>query len=241
MNEALAEALRSLARFLVAESSLGDSLHEVAEIAVTALPGAAFAGIIMLDERERVSTGVFTDRESPEIDQAQYDSGRGPCLDAWRHQRTYRLDDLATAEGSYPEFVAACAAHGIHSTLSLPLVAGGTGVGALNLYSRHRNGFTAGDEELGVDLATAASGVVANAAAYWSAYELGQQMNEAMQSRAVIEQAKGILMARSPSLGPDGAFDLLRKASQRENVKLRDIAQRIVDRRTGGEDAPPAP
>jgi len=55
-----------------------------------------------------------------------------------------------------------------------------------------------------------------------------------MQSRAVIEQAKGILMARSPQLSAEDAFDLLRKASQRENVKLRDIAQRLVDRRPAG-------
>ena len=52
-----------------------------------------------------------------------------------------------------------------------------------------------------------------------------------MRSRAVIEQAKGILIARSPEITPDKAFDVLRRASQRENVKLREIAQRIVDRK----------
>ena len=67
--------------------------------------------------------------------------------------------------------------------------------------------------------------------AYWQAAQLSEQLTHAMQSRAVIEQAKGILMARSPHLTADEAFDLLRKASQRENVKLRDIAKRIVDRR----------
>ena len=79
-------------------------------------------------------------------------------------------------------------------------------------------------------LASAAAIVLANASAYWEANQLSEQLNQAMRSRAVIEQAKGILMARSPDLGPDEAFEVLRKASQRENVKLRDIAQRIVDR-----------
>jgi AmiR/NasT family two-component response regulator len=83
---------------------------------------------------------------------------------------------------------------------------------------------------LGQELATTASVVLANVAAYWEAFELGQQLGEAMQSRAIIEQAKGILMARSPDLDADGAFDLLRKASQRENVKLREVAERIVRR-----------
>jgi AmiR/NasT family two-component response regulator len=67
--------------------------------------------------------------------------------------------------------------------------------------------------------------------AYWTAFDLGVHLNEALKTRAVIEQAKGMIMARSPGLTPDEAFDLLRKASQRENVKLRLIAQRIVERR----------
>ena len=77
-----------------------------------------------------------------------------------------------------------------------------------------------------------------NASAYWQATQLSEQLGQAMQSRAVIEQAKGILMARSPHLEADEAFDLLRKASQRENVKLRDIAQRIVDRRQSQDRQP---
>ena len=73
--------------------------------------------------------------------------------------------------------------------------------------------------------------MLVNASAYWQATQLGEQLSQAMQSRAVIEQAKGILMARSPQMTADDAFELLRKASQRENIKLRDIAQRIVDRK----------
>ncbi len=72
--------------------------------------------------------------------------------------------------------------------------------------------------------------VVSNVAAYWSASDLGQQLRHAMESRSVIEQAKGMLMAQLPGLDADGAFDVLRRASQRENRKLRDIAQQIVDR-----------
>ena len=75
--------------------------------------------------------------------------------------------------------------------------------------------------------------MLVNASAFWEAAQLGDQLGQAMQSRAVIEQAKGILMARSPQVSAEDAFDLLRKASQRENVRLRDIAQRIVDRRPG--------
>ena len=231
MSEPAAEALRALSQFLVADAPFGDTLHRVAEISEASVPGARFVGITMLGEDERATTAVFTDRDAPEIDQAQYDTGRGPCLDAWRKKATVRVDDMRATDPDYSEFARACLDHGIRSTLSLPLVAADRGIGALNFYSVDPAAFSGDDERVAADLATAASAVLANAVAYWGAYELSHQMTEAMQSRAVIEQAKGMLMASSPGLTPDDAFDLLRRASQRENVKLRDIAQRVVDRR----------
>jgi GAF domain-containing protein len=222
-------ALHALSKFIVADSSLGDTLQRVSEITVDAIPAAEIAGMSMLDQRGKPTTAVFTDPGSPAIDAAQYDSGNGPCLDAWRHQRVVRIDDMSTAD-DYPEFAEAAQAHGVQSTLSLPLVAGDHGVGALNLYARTKDAFSADDEGVGVDLATAAAVALANSSAYWGAVELGEQLSTAMRSRAVIEQAKGMLMARSPDLSADDAFNVLRQASQRENVKLRDIAQRIVDR-----------
>jgi GAF domain-containing protein len=224
------EALSALSQFLVADASMGDTLERVAALSNEAVTGSSFVGLTMLDDRERATTAVFTDEQAPHVDQAQYDTGRGPCLDAWRTKTVVRLDDLDRVEGDYKEFADACLAHGIHSTLSMPLVAAGTGVGALNFYSGDKRGFTEEDERAAEAFAIAASVVLANAVAYWGAYDLTQQMTEAMQSRAVIEQAKGMLMAQSPGLDADGAFDVLRAASQRENVKLRDIAQRIVDR-----------
>jgi GAF domain-containing protein len=138
---------------------------------------------------------------------------------------------MQNALQTYPEFAEAAQAHGVQSTLSLPLVAGDERLGALNLYARIPGGFTSDDEALGVDLAAAAAIVLANASAFWAASQLSEQLGQAMQSRAVIEQAKGILMARSPKITADEAFDVLRKASQRENLKVRDIAQRIVERK----------
>jgi GAF domain-containing protein len=224
-------ALHALARFFVAESSIGETLLRVSEITTAAMPSAQLAGISMLDENGRPTTAIFTDSDAPEIDAAQYESGRGPCLTAWRQQRVVRIDDMGGAADEYPEFAKAADAHGVRSTLSLPLVAGSRPVGALNLYARVANGFSAEDEAMGVDLASAASIVLANSSAYWEATQLSEQLSQAMQSRAVIEQAKGMLMAQSPNLDADAAFDLLRRASQRENVKLREIAQRIVDRK----------
>ncbi len=235
-SNAAGEALRALSQFLIAERSMGDTLLRVTEITIDALPSAEMAGISLLGEDGTPTTGVFTDREAPEIDAAQYDAGRGPCLDAWREQRVVLVDDVGVMEDKYPEFAAEARIHGVASVLSLPLVAGTHGVGALNLYARTPKAFSPDDEAAGTDLAAAAAIVLANASAYWEASQLSEQLSEAMKSRAVIEQAKGILMARSPDLDADGAFDVLRRASQRENVKLRGIAQRMVDRRRHSAD-----
>jgi hypothetical protein len=143
----------------------------------------------------------------------------------------FRVGRVEECADEYPAFAAACKEHGVLSTLSLPMISGDVAVGAMNLYADVPEGFSEDDEAMGVDLAGAAGSVLANVSAYWTAFDLSQQLNEAMKTRAVIEQAKGMIMARSPGMTADDAFDLLRTASQRENVKLRLIAQRIVDRR----------
>src|SRR5688572_28685984 len=140
--------------------------------------------------------------------------------------RVTRIDSTL-ADGPWPEFRAAAAEHGILSTLSFPLIVDKQGVGAMNLYSRREQGFAEIDVDDARLYADQAAIVLANAQAYWDAKELSQGLGEAMAHRAVIEQAKGILMS-AQRCDPDTAFDLLVRASQRENVKLRDVARRIV-------------
>src|SRR3954453_14857351 len=91
-----------------------------------------FAGITMIVD-DQVSTQAFTDRTCPEIDQAQYESGHGPCLDAFRNGSVIVVESLA-GDDRWPEFAAAATAHGVRSTLSLPMLAGASAVGALNFY-----------------------------------------------------------------------------------------------------------
>ena len=229
--DARANALAALARFQVTESTVGEALHRIAEITLEAIPPAAVAGITMLGDDGRPTTAVYTDSLSPEVDEAQYRDGAGPCLDAWRERRVLRIEHIEDVQDRYPAFASACLDHHVRSTLSMPIVAGDDAMGALNLYAHQAAAFDEDAEAVASDLAGAAGAVLANVSAYWTAFELSEHLSEAMRSRAVIEQAKGILMARSPELTPDAAFDLLRNASQRENVKLREIAERIVDRR----------
>ncbi len=223
--DAVNEGLSALSTFVVGRSTLGETLDKVADLACQTVRGTDMVGLTMLKDG-RPATAVFTDPMSPELDQAQYDSGKGPCLDAFRHGRTYRIESTAS-DANWPEFSRAAGAKGIMSTLSLPLIVEDRSLGALNLYSRAEASF--GDEEaqVGMAFATQAAVAMANAQAYWEAKEVADQLGEAMKSRAVIEQAKGILMA-AQGCTPDQAFDLLVKASQRSNRKLRDIAIEIV-------------
>lgn len=100
-------------------------------------------------------------------------------------------------------------------------------MGALNLYSRSEAGFSEQDEKVGLTFAAQAGIALANTQAYWDAYELSQNLSEAMKSRATIEQAKGILMA-ARRCDADEAFQILVRASQRENRKLREVAEQLV-------------
>jgi GAF domain-containing protein len=230
----LEESLATLSRFFVGSGTLRDTLDRVAHLTVEAIGPADLVGLTMPVEG-RPRTAVFTDPASPEIDQAQYDTGDGPCLEALRHARVFGVDSTSEP-GPWPAFCKAARDHGIHSTLSLPMVVGDEAVGAMNLYSHTEHAFTTDDRDAALQFAAQAAIVAANAHAYWGAQELSTRLSEAMKSRATIEQAKGVLMG-TQRCGPDEAFDLLRRASQRENVKLRDIAQRIIDNLATG-DAP---
>src|SRR3954469_22444440 len=145
-SDARAKALSALARFQVAEATVGDTLNRIAEITLEVMPSASVVGMTMLGSDEQPTTAIYTDQDSPEIDEAQYREGRGPCLDAWRLNRVYRLGRVEDYAEEFPAFATACLAHGVLSTLSLPMVNGDVAIGAMNLYARVADGFDGDDE-----------------------------------------------------------------------------------------------
>jgi GAF domain-containing protein len=217
----LSEGIAELSRLLVNEEALDDTLQRVADLACRNIGGADVAGVTMLRDGKPTTT-VYTDPTSPQIDSAQYETGVGPCLDAFRHQLVFRIEST-TKDEQWPAFSQACVDHGIMSTLSLPL----------NLYAREAAAFSEEHEQVGLMFAAQASVALANAQLYDSAYRMTQQLQEALTSRAVIDQAKGMLMGQH-SVSADEAFELLRRQSQRENRKLRELAQELVDRARQG-------
>ncbi len=108
-------------------------------------------------------------------------------------------------------------------------------VAGFNIYGDVVGGFSDDDEQLSQAFAAQASIVVSNAQAYWTAFDLSRNLTKAMETRAVIEQAKGVLMS-THRIDADAAFDVLRERSQASNRKLRDVAADVVDEATGGDD-----
>jgi len=223
----LQRSLAELSTFLVSDHSVEDTLTRVAGLAVESVPPAMFAGITMMVDA-RVTTQVFTDPTCPEIDQPQYESGQGPCLESFLTGSVIVVESLA-GDHRWPEFAAAAMARGVRSTLSMPMVSGESSVGALNFYAGAPGAFGETEAEVGALFAAQATVVVVNAQAYWGARLKSEHLEQALVGREVIDMAKGIIM-NATACGPDEAFDRLVKQSQHENRKLRDVAVDIVAR-----------
>lgn len=199
--------------------TVSDTLAEIARLALEATGGDA-AGVTWVSGR-RLSTVASTEALALELDNAQYDAERGPCIAAVTGGTVTRVDDTI-ADATWPEFAEAAATRGIRSTVSFPIAAGRV-FGALNIYGRGALRFE-DDESVAPFAAQAAVAGALDAARLYA-----DQLTAAIESRAVIDQAKGIIMAAA-GCDADAAFDVLVRQSQHENRKVREIAAEIVAR-----------
>jgi GAF domain-containing protein len=217
----------ALGAYFMGDITIADALSKVCDAAMAAVPAAAMAGISMTVDA-RPGTYVFTHPDVQTIDQPQYDTGDGPCVDAFATGQTVIIASTLD-DGPYPEFRHVAAEHGLLSVVSLPMNTGAQVVGALNLYATTADAFDPASIGRLDGFATNAAYLLLNHQAYWDARSLSENLNEAMSSRAQIEQAKGIILGAT-GCDADEAFHRLRAQSQAENVKLRDIAAELVRR-----------
>ena len=220
--------LRELSRVVLVDRSLSDVLTEVTRIAARGIPGAEATSITLLRD-DKAFTAAHYGEMALAADELQYEHGYGPCMDAGRGGVLLRVDDMHTEE-RWPDYVAhVVTATPVRSSLSVPLPYQGSSIGALNNYSSKPAAFASPESlQAGLEVAEVVAVAVANADAHWQLGEQARNMRLAMDSRAVIEQAKGVLMAQR-HVDADQAFEILREASQRYNRKLREIAQGIVE------------
>ncbi|MFJ9779115.1 ANTAR domain-containing protein [Amycolatopsis sp. NPDC101161] len=219
------DALDRLAGTFAEEEELLEVLQRVCRQVMHAVPDAEIASITLLRDGAPYTATATGDR-AHHVDQAQYDAGRGPCLEAARTGKLQRVTVTEVAH-RWPEFAAAASESSVVAYLSAPLFVDHQYHGSLNLYDTGGNSFGALDAAL-LDLYTAAAeSALRGTLRHQAARETMGQLRTALTSRAVIDQAKGILMALH-SIQSDDAFDLLVKASQEQNVKLRDVAEKFV-------------
>jgi len=221
----LAEELAAVARDLLGAGDLDATLQRIVELAVQTVDGADHAGISLVVAKH-IETPAQNDQTPQAIDELQNDVGEGPCLDAIREHEVFETGDFTT-ESRWPRFSTEVVKRtGVRSALSTRLYSREQTLGALNLYGQARDAFD--DEDRSIAAIFAAHAAVALRAA-----QQHQQLVEAVATRDIIGQAKGILMARQ-GVDDAAAFEILRDGSNRMHRKLRDVARRVVEHQPGG-------
>lgn len=221
-----ASTLSALLRIRLDRGPLEDVLQQLVDIARDALPGADAVSTTLL-RGDKAWTAAYTSQLALDADEMQYERGYGPCMDAGRTGTVMRVEDMRE-EARWPDYAAHVVAHGVLSSVSVPLPIQTDVIGALNCYSGKPAAFADESVAIAEELAAHVAVAVGNAVAYTDATTLVEQMRAAMNSRAVIDQAMGIVMAQN-RCNPATAFRILTRASQNRNVKLRDLARSTVD------------
>ena len=246
-QDKLLHSVAALSRILVKGETLGSTLDRIARLAAELLPQADAASITISEAGGPARTASSSEPEAPlkapgqitvaDLDAEQNRLDEGPCLAAMRDRQTVLIDSMHT-ETRWQGFCRAALAAGIESVLAVPL--GDESVeaprGAINFFARTAHVFTETDRSAANRFSAHAGVAAANAGAFADLQAdralLARRLEDALHSRAVIDQAVGILMERE-RLGPEEAFQMLRSASQKLNVKLRMIAAEIVESAAG--------
>ncbi len=225
------EKLARVAKLLRTQRSLPGKLEAVVAIAKRITPRCDAAGISLLVEGEPTTTAV-TDRLTVEVDLVQYETGEGPCLAAMDESNVIRIDVVGRDE-RFSRFAPGAVAMEISSVLSIPLVAHGNGVGALNLYSRAPNAFDDHSAKTLEPIADYAGEVISTSPLYAYSLEMVDGLVETLESRALIAQAAGVIMANE-QLTSEAALDRLRDLALQSGHSMRAIARWVLDERPKG-------
>ena len=214
-----------LTGLILSEETVSGLLDLIVNLAASGVEGVSGASVsLLVHDGEQFETINASSEAFRDIDQAQYQDRAGPCVQAIQTGQEVRV---AIPISDWAAFSDQAAQAGVTRVWSLPLRVRGRTTGALNLYSTRSQSWEDPAARAARGLARQAAVVLANAATLMTAQLANQHLEQALESRDLIGQAKGILMARQPISG-DEAFEILRRASQRTNRKLRDVAADLV-------------
>lgn len=233
-DDDLNDSLVDLSRLLTGQQTLRDTLTRIADFAVNAIPGAEGAGLTLLED-DRPQTVVATADFVQQVDDVQYGIGEGPCLLAVATGVTQVAGSLG-GESRWPRFGPRVGRLGVHSALSLPLVLQGRVMGAMNVYAHGKDAFGDRAVRVGEAFALPAAVSVRNAQILAQSVRLAEQLQEALTSRAVIDQALGVVRARTGSSEQD-AMERLRQVSRTSGLRVSVVAANLVDEAVRGARA----
>ena len=225
------DAFAELAKITLSDNTLESVMEHIARLTKRTLPGASEVSVTLM-EGGKAKTVAFTGELAMHLDERQYTRGHGPCMDCIVGGEPIVINDLA-ADHRWRDWGAEAAEHGAGSSLSLPVPVQREVGAALNVYGSEAGAF----DDDAVELATTFSGyagvALANMHLYQAQEKVASQLQDAMQSRAAIEQAKGVLMGGRRCTAEE-AFNILVELSQTSNRKLRDVAQALLDEAAEG-------
>jgi GAF domain-containing protein len=220
-------AFDELGRISFADHSLESVLQRVTDLAARVLPGEPATSVTIIDGGGRPSTVAASHPLARQLDQVQYAQGSGPCLQAATSGVVVEVLDTAT-ETRWAPFPQVAAQRDCTGVMSFPLPPQELTSGGLNVYSRTSQPLDETTREVSARFAAYAVVPVSNMYLYESAVGRAEHLRTALDSRAVIDQAKGILMERH-RLSADQAFSALAERSMESNTRVREIAQRLVE------------
>jgi GAF domain-containing protein len=223
----LARTLVQLADTLVADFDVVDLLAILADRCVEVLEVDA-AGLMLAAPDGDLRVMACSSETMRVLELFELQSEEGPCLDCYRTGQPVVNQDLATVNGRWPRFAPEALAAGFHSVHALPMRLRGTVIGALNLFHVAPGEMQQGDVQAAQALADVATIGILQHRAVLDANVINDQLNHALNSRIVIEQAKGMVAERE-GLNMEQAFARLRAYARNHNLRLVDVANAVID------------
>jgi GAF domain-containing protein len=238
VSRALADRISDVTRLLESDEMASEALRRLTGLGVDLIPGVTAVAVSIAAD-DRALTFAASDPRISELHRLQFDGGEGPVAEVLEHNEPRRVDDTSS-ERRWPAFCREAARAGFGSCLVLPLRTDRRPAGAVALYGQDRNVFQGDAHDVALLFAAQGGTAVHNAALYRACRQMVDSLHTALQSQAVIEQAKGILHARF-GVTPEQAFQLLSRVSQRTNRKVRLISADLVEGRMSPEQFAPPP
>jgi GAF domain-containing protein len=229
MNDAaLARTLTRFARLLVDDYETSDALHDLVEGMVEVL-GIVGAGV-SLAEGGRITVAAAAPEPADVLERIQEQTQVGPCVEAHRSGQVVMVPHLSQERVRWPAFVEAATEVGIAAVAGIPMRLNETSLGAVGLYDDARHDWSQDEVRVAGLLTDMATGYVTNASRLHTARHTAEQLQVALDSRVVIEQARGMLAAER-NISVDQAFEILRNHSRQHNRRLRSVAEAVVNLR----------